>query len=95
MPTTAPSSVLFRGGFVADWAVVCRLLDLETRGARFLLLDGGRFKVVPPSVLTDADRAFLKEHRDAARACIAYTADDSHLFSDLSLAQRPAEGKRA
>ena len=77
MPTCSdPGAALvtFKAGFVAPWLVVARLLDLEARGARFELVDGGRFRVRPSSVLTDADRAFLREHRDAARACINYIA---------------------
>lgn len=73
MPATVCSDlVTFRGGFVADWLLVRCLLDIESRGATFVLLDGGRFRVEPASVLTPDDVAFLRAHRDAARACIAY-----------------------
>lgn len=65
--------VTFKGGFVADWAVVARLLDLEARGARLELLDDDRFQVTPPSVLTPDDVAFLEARRDEALAVIAYT----------------------
>jgi hypothetical protein len=66
------SLVTFRHGFVADWQVVQRLLDLEDRGAKFRLEEGGRFRVTPPSVLTPDDTAFLRQRRDEVRACIAY-----------------------
>lgn len=82
MPTVSSELVTFRGGFVADWAVVHRLLDLEARGCRFVLEAGGRFRVVPPSALTADDKVFLRARRDEARAVIEYQADDSHLFSD-------------
>lgn len=87
-----PSSdglVTFRGGFVASWPVVARLLDLEVRGARFVLLAGGRFRVEPGTVVTDEDRAFLLAHRDEARSVIEYQADDRHLYTDRTVAQAP------
>jgi hypothetical protein len=74
--------VTFRGGFVADWAIVRRLLDLEARGARFELVDGGRFRVLPLSVLTADDSAFLRANRNEARRVLEHQANDSHLFSD-------------
>jgi hypothetical protein len=74
-PSETPTLVTFRGGFVATWPVVAKLIDLEFRGARFELLDGGRFRVIPPSVLTADDVAFLKAHRDEARRVIQYDAD--------------------
>ena len=81
----APGSsdvVTFRGGFVADWTVVARLLALEARGCSFRLEDGGRFRVQPSDKLTPDDIAFLRQHRDEARAISAYVADDAHLFTD-------------
>lgn len=87
MPATseAPALVHFRGGFVADWAVVSRLLDLEARGARFELKPDGGFRVVPSSVLMPEDTAFLRAHRNEARRVLEYQANDSHLFSDMRL----------
>jgi hypothetical protein len=82
MPACSESSglVMFRGGFVADWAVVQRLLDIEARGCSFHLETGGRFRVIPPDRLTADDVAFLRARRDEARRVLAYQADDSHLF---------------
>ena len=78
MPVSSePHLVHFRGGFVAHWTVVKRLLDLERRGCRFELLAGGRFRVIPPEALTPEDVAFMREHRDEARAILAYNADAS------------------
>jgi hypothetical protein len=65
--------VTFRDGFVASWPTVQRLLDLEARGANFELLPDDRFRVVPADMLTPADVAFLRAHRDEARQVIAYT----------------------
>lgn len=83
MPACSESSALvtFRGGFVADWAVVARLLDLEARGCSFRLEDGGRFRIVPSDRLTPDDVAFLRARRDEARQVLAYQADDAHLFT--------------
>ena len=72
--------VTFRGGFMADFCIVRRLLDLEARGATFRLDPDDRFTVIPSSVLTAEDRVFLRAHRDEARRVLAYQADDSHLF---------------
>jgi hypothetical protein len=65
--------VIFRGGLVADWAVVSRLLDIEDRGCLFRLEDGRRFRVLPPERLTADDVRFLKARRDEARAVIEYS----------------------
>lgn len=76
----SPALVTFRGGFVADWTVVRRLLEIEARGCRFQLEHGGRFRVVPSNRLTSDDVVFLHARRDEARRVIAFQADDSHLF---------------
>lgn len=91
----SPALVTFRGGFVASEAVVIRLLDLERRGARFVLESAERFRVVPASVLTPDDTAFLRQHLAEARAIVRYQADDAHLFDDTRHAQRPADGAGA
>ena len=65
---------------MADWTVVARLLELESRGCSFRLEDGGRFRVLPPDLLTADDISFLRARRDEARRVLAYQADDSHLF---------------
>lgn len=64
--------VTFRGGLVADWAVVEVLLNLEAGGARFELVPPDRFRVIPPSLLTPTIRAFLIEHRQEALAVLRY-----------------------
>ena len=69
--------VTFRCGFVANWIVVTRLLDIEARGGVFELV-GHQFRVRPGSALTDGDRAFLRAHRDEAYGCIAHYAHEEH-----------------
>jgi len=81
MTVCSEQLVNFRGGFVADWAVVQRLLELEGRGCSFKLEDGSRFRVIPPDRLTPDDVAFLRARRDEARQVLEYQADDSHLFT--------------
>lgn len=76
-----PALVTFRGGFVAEWAIVRRLLDIEARGCSFQLEDGGRFRVLLPDRLTPDDVVFLRARRDQARQVLEYQADDSHLFT--------------
>jgi hypothetical protein len=72
----APVLILFRRGFVADAAVVRRLLDLEQRGCTFRLENGGRFRVIPGDRLTADDVSFLRARRDEARRVLEYQADD-------------------
>ena len=89
--------VTFRGGFTASLEVVERLLAIEARGARFVPLPDGRVQVDPPSVLTPEDTTFLGAHRDEARRVLSYQVDDSHLFTDQSLAQLgrvPDDGRK-
>jgi hypothetical protein len=69
--------VHFKGGFVANWAVVECLLNLEARGARFELVEPDRFRVIPSSLLTADDLAFLRAHRTEARAVLAYPVQAS------------------
>jgi hypothetical protein len=66
--------VTLKGGLAADVNVIARLIDIEARGARFELLEGGRFRVVPPEVLTPEDRRFLADRRDEARRVLEYEA---------------------
>jgi len=79
--------VHFRGGFTARLDVVQTLLALEGRGARFVPMPDGGFKVCPAGLLTDEDRAVLTTHRAEARALVHYQADDAHLFTDSTQAQ--------
>ena len=65
----APSLVTFRGGFVADWSVVRRLLEIEARGCSFQLEAGGRFRVIPADRLMPDDVAFLRARRDGRDRC--------------------------
>lgn len=67
--------VTLRGGFVVAVAVVHRLIDLEMRGATFIREANGQFRVVPATVLTPDDIAFLHAHRDECRRVLDYDAD--------------------
>lgn len=64
--------VTLKGGTVIPVAVAVRLIDLEFRGATFTL-EGDRFRVTPPTLLTADDVHFLRAHklhvRDAIRYC--------------------------
>jgi hypothetical protein len=62
--------VTLRDGFVVDWAVVRRLLEIESRGCSFRLENGGRFRVLPVAQLRPDDVQFLRERRDEARRVI-------------------------
>ena len=64
--------VTFRGGFVADWSLVERLIEIEHKGGRFHLLDDGRFAVRPSSILTSTEADYLRAHRDEARQVLEY-----------------------
>jgi hypothetical protein len=74
--------VHFRGGLVAAWDVVSKLLDLEARGAAFTLKPDGGFRVVPSSLLTTDDSTFLRAHRNEARRVLELQATNAHLFTD-------------
>jgi hypothetical protein len=76
-----PVFVTLSGGFVADWSVVCRLIALEARGARFAMTADGELQMTPESMLTANDVAFLRARTDEVRRVLEYQADDSHLFS--------------
>ncbi len=87
MASSEPRLVTFRGGVVASFEVVERLLAIEARGAKFVSQADGRFKVEPLTALTPEDATFLKAHRDEARRVLAYQADDAHLWGDKGQAQ--------
>jgi hypothetical protein len=80
MPLTAlsdePQFVTLRGGTVVDVKVLSVLLDLESRGARFIPAPDGRFRVDPPGLLTPELVRFLRAHRDEALHIIEYVAPE-------------------
>jgi hypothetical protein len=51
------------------------ILSLERRGARLWVTDANRLIVQPSRVLTNADRATLRQHADAAKLLIRHRAD--------------------
>src|SRR5262249_58565043 len=73
--------VTLASGLVVRLPVLQTLWRLEDRGARFELKPDGGFRVIPPSVLTPDDTAFLRAHRNEARKVLEYEADDSHLLA--------------
>lgn len=87
MPTDEATVAVYRGGFVANPAVVACLLAIEGRGARFLPQPDGSFRVERHELVTAEERAFLRAHLAEARRVVHYQADDAHLFSDTRLAQ--------
>lgn len=56
-----------------------RLLDIEAKGVRFELADGGRFRVMPGSALTPVDRSFLTTNRDQVHAIVTYFSTEEQL----------------
>ncbi len=49
--------------------------DLRERGARFSLVEGDRILVSPPELLSDEDRAMIREHRDEIFAWLKKQSD--------------------
>jgi hypothetical protein len=81
MPANFDTLVTLAGGVVVSKSVLDVLWELEDRGARFELKPDGGFRVIPPSVLTADDTAFLRAHRSEARQILDYQAADRHLLS--------------
>ena len=93
-PRHGPSAhVTFRDGSRADLAVLTCLWTIEhrhrtelerlygpaTRRQVFVRCGDGSFEIHPDGHLTDAERTFLAEHREAARRLVFYDADAAHL----------------
>jgi len=57
--------IAFRDGRVVPVAVLRRLWNLEERGLAIGLDDNGAVRVTPAKLLSDEDRAFLRQYRDA------------------------------
>jgi hypothetical protein len=67
--------VPLRGGLVIRTSHLVWLLEAGERGLRFRVDDDGSLVVSPRSAITAADDAFLRRHRDALKAAVAYDAD--------------------
>jgi hypothetical protein len=93
-PRHGPSAhVTFRDGSRADLALLTclwtiedrhrteleRLYGVETRRQVFVRCEDGGFEIHPDGHLTDAERTFLAEHREAARRLLFLVAEDTHL----------------
>jgi len=61
-----------RGGATVRYAVLLWLLDCEDRGITFSTEADGRARLHPGRLVTDADLAFARAHRDEVRAAVAY-----------------------
>ena len=70
MSSTASETVLLRGGSVVELTAVRLLWQLEERALIIRLDPDGSLRVGPRCQLTDADRAAIREHRDALVALL-------------------------
>lgn len=68
-----------RHGPLVPVAVVRHLLAMESRGVVFTITDSG-VTVRPAALVTPADIAFLRAHRDDVRAIVAYDPPVEHLL---------------
>ncbi len=68
-----------RHGPTVPVAVVRHLLDMESRGVVFTVTETG-VDVRPAALVTPADIAFLRAHRDDVRAIVAYDPPVEHLL---------------
>jgi hypothetical protein len=89
MSSQKPTLVTFRGGFVADWRVVEKVIQLEAKDARFTVLHGDRIQIEPAGLLDPDTRVFPAAHRAEAIAVLRYEADDSCGDSQASHVQQP------
>lgn len=74
-PATDDPLVPLRGGLVIHASHLVWLLEAGERGLRFRVDDDGSLVVSPRSAITAADDVFLRRHRDALKAAVAYDAD--------------------
>ncbi len=71
MPASEPF-VTLRDGTAIAVPVLRALWALEARGVRFAVDDDGEHVLAgPASLLSDADRTFIREHRDLVRTVLA------------------------
>lgn len=66
--------VVLRGGLALPLVVVRLAWNLEERGVR-LGADGGMLTIGPRELITDEDRALLRQWKPHVLALLAYTAD--------------------
>jgi hypothetical protein len=72
MDTTSESLIPLRDGpTVPAW--VCQwLIEAEGRGLLFRIQPDGKVHVGPRARVQPDDLSFIRHHRDAVRACVAY-----------------------
>ena len=75
MATTTTASdelVILAGGLAVPLCVVAALIDMEFRNIRVRLDPDGMIVAGPRTVVTDADREFIRSHRPAVVAALEY-----------------------
>jgi hypothetical protein len=71
--------VTLSGGFVCDWDVVTKLIDLEMRDVKLTLNRDQELEIPPGSGLTFEEWRYLWANRREVERVVLYQADDSHL----------------
>ena len=72
MPTlTASEAITLRGGHIVSLEALQLLWQLENRGLN-LEQEGDQLAVFPRSLLTDDDRAHIRQHRDELLQLVRY-----------------------
>jgi hypothetical protein len=76
MPTTtAPDTVVLKGGTVVSLPALRVLWDLEARGLDIKLASDGRILVGPNRELTDTDRDLIRQHKAELIRLVEYCED--------------------
>ena len=73
MPT-ACEDVVLSGGVMAPLRVLRLLWSLEERGVALRLAADGAVRVSPRGHLSEGERAFIRQHRDAVVRLVQYQA---------------------
>ena len=76
MAQPTKETVVLRGGFVAQLAMLKQLWALEDRGCRFSLQDDGSLHIATSGTGTEAELTRRRAHRTLARALVAYRPPD-------------------
>lgn len=72
MASSDSELLTLKGGLTLPLGVIRRMIEIEAKGGAFTLLADGHFRVLPVSVLTTDDAAFLRAHRALVRSAVAY-----------------------
>jgi hypothetical protein len=63
LPTSAPETIVLKGGTVISLPALRVLWDLEARGLDIRLGTDGRILVGPNALLDDTDRDLIRQHK--------------------------------